>query len=94
MHAVLDTNAEAIGRSRSALQQANRRPGRRAALQSFIALGVAGTAYGLYRGTRIGSADRLAGTDLGFDKLPMNKLMLQRTGLLDRLPVELVEYDG
>ena len=93
MHAVLDTIAEAIGRSRSALKQANRRPGRRAALQSFIALGVAGTAYGLYRGTRIGIADRLAGTDLGFDKLPMNKLMLQRTGLLDRLPVELIEYE-
>mgnify|MGYP001172142671 CR=1 FL=1 len=93
MHAVLDTIAEAIGRSRSALKQANRRPGRRAALQSFIALVVAGTAYGLYRGTRIRIADRLAGTDLGFDNLPMNKLMLQRTGLLDPLPVELVEYE-
>ena len=93
MHAVLDTIAEAIGRSRSALKQANRRPGRRASLQSFIALGVAGTAYGLYRGTRIGIADRLAGANLGFDKLPMNKLMLQHPGLLDRLPVELVEYE-
>ena len=93
MHSVLDTIAEAIGRSRFALKQASRRPGRRAALQSFIALGVAGTAYGLYRGTRLGIADRLAGADLGFDKLPMNKLMLQRTGLLNRLPVELVEYE-
>jgi len=93
MHSVLDTIAEAIGRSRSALRKANRRPRRRAALQSFIALGVAGTAYGLYRGTRLGIADRLAGTELGFDKLPMNKLMLQRTGLLDRLPVEVVEYE-
>lgn len=93
MHLVLDTIAEAIGRGRSVLSHSTRRTGRRAALKSFIALGLAGTAYSLYQGSRLGLADRqLTGSGLGFDRLPMNKLMLQRSGFLERAPVELVEY--
>ena len=92
MHFVLDNIAEAIGRSRLAARKAAKSPGRRAALQTILAFGVAGTAYGLYRGTRVGIADRIAFTDLGLDKLPMNDLMLQRSSLYDVTPVELIEY--
>ena len=92
MHFVLDNIAEAIGRSRLAARKAAKSPGRRAALQTILAFGVAGTAYGLYRGTRIGIADKVTFTDLGLDKLPMNDLMLQRSSLYDVAPVELIEY--
>ena len=72
MHFVLDRIAEAIGSTRLATRRAAKSPGRRAALQTILAFGVAGTAYGLYRGTRIGIADKVTFSDLGLDKLPMN----------------------
>jgi len=92
MHGLLDSLAEAIGNGRLAARTAAESPSRRAVLQSFLALGTAGAAYGLYRGTRVGVADRMAFSDLGLDKLPMNDLMLQRANLHDVLPVELIEY--
>ena len=92
MDFVLDKIAEAIGSGRLAARKAAHSPSRRAALQSMLALGVAGTAYGLYRGSRIGVADRVAFSELGLDKLPMNDLMLQRASLYDVAPVELIEY--
>ena len=92
LHMLLDSIAEAIGSGRIAARQAAKSPSRRAALQTILALGAAGTAYGLYRGTRIGVADRVAFSELGLDKLPMNDLMLQRASLHDVIPVELIEY--
>ena len=92
MDFVLDKIAEAIGSGRLAARKAAHSPSRRAALQSMLALGVAGTAYGFYRGSRIGVADRVAFSELGLDKLPMNDLMLQRASLYDLAPVELIEY--
>ncbi|MAV47543.1 MAG: DUF882 domain-containing protein [Alphaproteobacteria bacterium TMED89] len=92
LHFFLDGLAEAIGSGRLAARKAARSPSRRAALQTILAFGVAGTAYGLYRGTRIGEADKVAFSELGLDKLPMNDLMLQRASLHDALPVELIEY--
>lgn len=92
MQFFLDRLAEAIGSSRLAARDAAQTPSRRAALQTILAVGVAGTAYGLYRGTRIGVADKMTFSELGLDKLPMNDLMLQRASLKDVLPVELIEY--
>ena len=92
MHGLLDSLAEAIGSGRLAARKAAKSPSRRAALQTFLAFGAAGAAYGLYRGTRIGVADRMTFSELGLDKLPMNDLMLQRANLHDVLPVELIEY--
>ncbi len=92
MHFFLDRVAEAIGSGRLAARDAAQSPSRRAALQTILAVGVAGTAYGLYRGTRIGVADKMTFSELGLDKLPMNDLMLQRASLQDVLPVELIEY--
>ena len=92
MQFFLDRVAEAIGSGRLAARDAAQTPSRRAALQTILAVGVAGTAYGLYRGTRIGVADKITFSELGLDKLPMNDLMLQRASLTDVLPVELIEY--
>ncbi len=92
LHFFLDRVAEAIGSGRLAARDAAQSPSRRAALQTILAVGVAGTAYGLYRGTRIDVADKMAFSEVGLDKLPMNDLMLQRASLQDVLPVELIEY--